>query len=79
MKKKVIVIVIVIVFLVLFVPIPMHLKDGGTVEYKALTYKVSKIHRTNLHSLTGYEDGIVVEVFGIKVYEKINKHMDYLD
>ncbi len=79
MKKKVIVIVIVIVFLVLFVPIPMHLKDGGTVEYKALTYKVSKIHRTNPHSLTGYEDGIVVEVFGIKVYEKINKHMDYLD
>lgn len=79
MKKKVIVIVIVIVFLVLFVPIPMHLKDGGTVEYKALTYKVSKIHRTNPYSLTGYEDGIVVEVFGIKVYEKINKHMDYLD
>lgn len=43
MKKKVIMaIMIIVILLVLFVPMPMYLNDGGTVEYKALTYKISK-------------------------------------
>ena len=76
MKKKVIV---VMAILVLLIPIPVHLKDGGTIEYKALLYKVSKIHRLNANSLTGYEDGITIEILGLKIYENIDKHMDYLD
>lgn len=76
MKKKVIV---VMAILVLLIPIPVHLKDGGTIEYKALLYKVSKIHRLNANSLTGYEDGIIIEILGLKIYENIDKHMDYLD
>lgn len=76
MKKKVIIVTII---LVLLVPIPMYLKDGGTIEYKALLYKISKIHRLNANSLTGYEDGITIEILGLKIYENIDKHMDYLD
>lgn len=79
MKKKVIIVMVILVLLVLLVPIPMHLKDGGTIEYKALLYKVSKIHRLNANSLTGYEDGITIEILGIKIYENVDKHMDYLD
>ncbi len=45
MKKKTTIIVIIALLIILLIPIPMHLKDGGTVEYKALLYKVSKVHR----------------------------------
>ncbi|MBR4177877.1 MAG: hypothetical protein IKR57_00845 [Bacilli bacterium] len=41
MKKKLI-IIIVIILLILFVPIRTKYKDGGTVEYKALTYRIFK-------------------------------------
>ncbi len=47
MRKKVILVVIIIVILILLVPIPFHLKDGGTVEYKALMYEVAKVNRLN--------------------------------
>ena len=45
---------------VLLVPISVHLKDGGTAEYRALLYKVSKIHRLNTEFFTGYENGITI-------------------
>lgn len=79
MKKKVIIVIGIIILLILLVPTPMHLADGGTVEYKALTYKISIVHRLNAGSLTGYEDGIIIEILGVKIYEKIDNHMDYLD
>lgn len=71
MKRKLIVLIIILVTLITLLPIPIHLKDGGTVEYKALFYKVSKIHRLNLKSETGYEDGIVIEIFGKKIYDNV--------
>ncbi len=79
MKNKIVIVIVIVVLLVLLVSIPMHLKDGGTIEYKALLYKVSKIHRLNPNSLTGYEEGTIIEILGVKIYEKIDKHMDYLD
>ena len=33
MNKKVIIVLVIVIILVLLVPIPMYLKDGGTVEY----------------------------------------------
>lgn len=71
MKNKVIIVVIIAFLLILLVPIPMRLKDGGTVEYKALTYKISKVHRLNNNSKTGYEDGIIIEILGIKIYDNV--------
>ena len=43
--KKFIIALIIILVLILLIPIPNHLKDGGTVEYKALLYKISKVHK----------------------------------
>ena len=41
--KKAIILLIVLVVLVLIIPIPVSpAKDGGTREYKALTYKIVK-------------------------------------
>lgn len=72
MKKKIIIVIIVIIILsALFIPIPMHLNDGGTVEYKALTYKISKVHRLAENLEKGYEDGVIIEVLGIEVYNNV--------
>lgn len=69
MKKK---IIVVLVILILFVPIPFQLKDGGTIEWTSLTYKVSKVHKLNPNSKTGYEEGILIEILGMKVYDNVN-------
>ena len=71
MKKKVIIISVVIILLILLFPIRNQLKDGGTVEWASLTYKISKVHRLNSKSKTGYDDGIVIEVLGVKVYDSV--------
>lgn len=47
MKKKVMILVIIVILLILLVPLPMHLRDGGIIEYKALLYKISKVHKLN--------------------------------
>ena len=65
MKKKTIIIIIIVILFVLLIPIPMHLNDGGTIEYKALTYKISKVHR-----LTG-------DLEKEYVYEKSNNKYIY--
>lgn len=72
MKKKIIIVLIIVALLILLVPIPFKLKDGGTVEWKSLTYKISKVHRLNLNSENGYEDGTIVEILGFKVYNSVN-------
>ncbi len=69
MKKKVIIVSVVVILLILLVPIPFKLKDGGTIEYKSLTYKVSKVHR--LLADVGYEDGLIIEAFGIELYNNV--------
>ena len=35
-KKNILIIAIIVLLVILLFPIPMKLKDGGTVEYKAL-------------------------------------------
>ncbi len=79
MKKKTTMIIIVIALLILLVPIPNHLKDGGTVEYKSLTYKISKIHTINHNSKSGYDDGIIIEIFGKQVYNNVTKNIKKTD
>lgn len=72
MKKKVIIIVsIIIVVLILLVPVPFVLRDGGTVEYKALLYKVSDIHRLTIMEENKHEEGIIIEVLGIEIYNNV--------
>lgn len=68
MKKT---IIIALITLILLVPIPFILKDGGSVEYKALIYKLTKVHRLNETSTTGYEKGWQFEILGIKIYDKV--------
>lgn len=61
-----------VILLLLLIPFPIRLKDGGSIEYKAILYKYTKIHRLNEKSSTGYEDGWELKILGIKVGGKIN-------
>ena len=72
MKKKNVYIVCVLLAIVLLIPIPLQLKDGGTVEYKALVYRVLKVHRLAPVELgKEYEEGIIIKVLGIEVYNDV--------
>ncbi len=71
MKRKIVIVALIILALILFVPTTNHLKDGGTVEYQALTYKISKVHRLIEDSVNGYEIETIVEIFGIEVYNNV--------
>ncbi len=70
MKKKVIIGICVLLLLVLL--IPNHLKDGGTVQYRALLYTAEKVHRLNpVDSKQLYQEGIILEIWGIKVLNTV--------
>ena len=72
MKKKII-IIICIVLIVLLIPVKLQLKDGGTVEYKSILYKVSKVHRTIDN---GFDIGTEIEILGFKIYDNIKSVYD---
>jgi len=71
MKKRII-IIFVIILLICLMPIPNRLKDGGSIEYISLVYKITKVHRLNALSITGYEDGWIIEIFGVEIYNETN-------
>lgn len=72
-KKKIIIIVAITVFIIMLIPFSIiRYKDGGSVEYKAVLYKYTKIHQLNEMSLTGYEDGWELKILGIRVGGNIN-------
>ena len=72
MKKKIIIIVSIVVFALMLIPIPNRLKDGGSVEYKAVLYQYTKIHSLNEYSVTGYADGWELYILGIRVGGETN-------
>ena len=78
MKKKVIIILVAIILLVLLFPIRNQLKDGGTVEYKALVYKVSKVKKLiskeemeREGKIKEYNHGIIIEILGFEIYNNV--------
>ncbi len=60
-----------VILLVLSIPIPMHLKDGGSVVYKGLYYKITDVHTLVEEPGKGYEEGIIIEIFGNEVYKNV--------
>ncbi len=72
MKKKLALIVTGILLLACLFPMPNHLKDGGTVEYRALLYTVSRVRRLNdLDAERPYQEGTIVKVLGIELYNNV--------
>lgn len=67
MKKKVIIIICVILVIML-IPVRLQLKDGGTIEYKSILYKVSKVHRLIDN---GFDIGTEIRILGFKVFDNV--------
>ncbi len=75
MKKKKIIIVVIIILIMMLIPVPIRLKDGGSIEYKAILYKYTKVHRLSEKSATGYEDGWELSILGFQVGGVINTYV----
>lgn len=69
--KNGVILVLGILLAVLLIPIPMRMKDGGSVEYRAVLYKIVDMHRIDTQSPDGYIDGTVVEILGMEVYRDV--------
>lgn len=75
-KNKKINFIVVIILILALIPIPMKLKDGGSVEYKAILYEVKKYHTINTESTKGYDDGLKIKILGLTIYDKINTYIE---
>ena len=73
MKKKVMIGICVLLATVLLVPIPMRLKDGGTVVYRAGLYQVEDVHRLGAVDTAEdeYLEGMIVRILEMKVYNSV--------
>lgn len=75
MKRKVKIVLVVIILLISLFPIRYPLKDGGTIEYKALLYKVSKVHSlASLEEVENgktYNEGIIIEILCFEIYNNV--------
>ena len=78
MKKKILIVIIIAIILILLFPIRLQLKDGGTVEYKALLYKVSKVNKLiSIEEMEAegkvkdYDKGIIIEILGFEIFNNV--------
>ena len=73
MKKKVMIGICVLLAIVLLVPIPMRLKDGGTVVYHAVLYQVEEVHRLGAVDTAEdeYLEGMIVRILGMEIYNSV--------
>ena len=51
----------------------MRLKDGGSVEYRAILYAVTDVKRLNpdMESEKAYLEGITIEILGMEIYNNV--------
>lgn len=72
MKKKIIIAIVIVIAVIILFPIPLRLKDGGTVKYQALLYSISDVHRlAATENDVCYEDGIIIEILGLEVFNNV--------
>ena len=77
-KKSIIILVIIIVLIILLIPIPRYLNDGGSVEYRALLYKVTDYHKLEPVG-SNYIEGIGIEILGIEVFNNAKEQNETLE
>lgn len=48
-------------------------KDGGSKEFTALTYRITKVHSMNpVESEEEFTTGTIIEIFGREVYNNVD-------
>ena len=72
MKGKAIIGVSILLAIILLIPIPMRLKDGGTVVCNAILYRIEDVHRlAPVGSEQEYIEGTIVKLLGIEVFNNV--------
>lgn len=77
-KKKILIIAIIILLVILLFPIPMKLKDGGSIEFKSLLYSITKYHklaREGENTEIRYIDGIGIKILGKEIYNSTKEKL----
>ena len=71
--KKLLAGICIVLALVLLIPVPIRMKDGGSVEYHALLYSVTDVHRINpdINSSAQFIEGTIIEIFGVEVFNNV--------
>ena len=70
-------ILLILIAIILLFPIPMRLKDGGRVEYRAMLYTITKYHRlAPMETESGYIEGIGIEILGVEVFNNTDKRAE---
>lgn len=68
-KKKIILIIIAVVLMLLLIPYRKDwLLDGGSVEYKSVLCKYTKVHKYT-ENYDGVYDGTKIEFLGLKIFD----------
>lgn len=76
-RKIIVAVIIAVVLAILLIPCRLQYKDGGSIEYKAVTYSITKYHRLSpLGSeadLAGIQflEGWKIELFGITLRDDL--------
>ena len=71
-KKRIILIIIVVVLLLLLIPYRKNmLWDGGSIQYKSVLCKYTKVHK--LASGSDYYEGIIIEFLGLKIFDNTKR------
>ena len=78
-NKKVIIIIVIVMLIIMLIPIKHKLWDGSTIEYRAILYKYTNIHRLNEKSFTGYETGWELKILGVHVAGEITLKPNLFD
>ena len=72
-KKKVMIVLGILLAIILLVPVPFPVKDGGSVEYRAILYSVTSVHAlAPLDYDRVYYEGTVVKILGFKVFDNVD-------
>lgn len=63
----------ILLVIILLIPIPMRLKDGGTVVYNAILYQVEDVRRIDPEATSedDYLEGTIIKILGIEVYNDV--------
>ena len=73
--KKLLAGICLVLALVLLVPFPVRLKDGGSVEWNAVLYSVTDVHRIRPTPSSVWEDnfeeGVIIEILGREVFRRV--------
>lgn len=70
MKRFICALAVIVSMLLLF-PIRGQMKDGGSVEYRAILYRVVDVHRISDDPDKEFDEGIIVEILGFEVFNNV--------